>query len=64
MELKNIKGSFQIPYTSSPEDLFPLFFTESVLDHIVRYTNLNAERVREHLVATRVKNIRFYNSLN
>lgn len=47
MELENTKGSSQIPCTSSPEDLFSLFFTDSVLDRIIRCTNLNAERVRE-----------------
>jgi hypothetical protein len=64
MELKNIKGLSQIPYTSSPEDLFSLFFTDTVLNRIIRYTNFNAERVRGDLVVIRVKNIRFYNSLN
>jgi hypothetical protein len=64
MELENVKGSSQIPCTSSPEDLFSLFFTESVLDRIVRCSNLNAERVRIDPVASRPKNIRFHDSLN
>jgi hypothetical protein len=65
MELENTKGSSQIPScTSSPEDLFSLFFTDSVLDRIVRCTNLNAERVRADSIATRAKNIRFHDSLN
>jgi hypothetical protein len=64
MELENVKGSFQVPCTSSPEDLFSLFFTDSILDRIVRCTNLNAERVRADPVATRAKNIRFHESLN
>src|SRR2546421_213827 len=64
MELENIKGSSQIPCTSSPKDLFSLFFTDSVLDRIVRCTNFNAERVRADSVATRAKNIWFHDSLN
>jgi hypothetical protein len=67
MELENIKGSSQIPCTidsSSPEDLFSLFFTDSVLDRIVRCTNLNAESVRVDPVAARSKNVRFHDSLN
>jgi hypothetical protein len=64
MELKNIKGSSQISYTSSPEDLFSLFFIDSILNRIIRYTNLNAERVRGNPIVIRVKNIRFHNSLN
>jgi hypothetical protein len=64
MELKNVQGSSRVPYTSSPEDLFSLFFTDSILDRIVRCTNLNAERVRVDPVTTRAKNIRFHDSLN
>ncbi len=64
MELEDVKGSSQVPCTSSPEDLFSLFFTDSVLDRIVRCTNLNAERVRVDPVTTRAKNIRFHESLN
>ena len=67
MELKNTKGSSQNLHTinfSRPKDLFSLFFTDLVLDRIVRCTNLNAERVRADPVATKVKNIRFHNSLN
>ena len=67
MELENAKGSSQNLHTidsSNPEDLFSLFFTDLVLDRIVRCTNLNAERVRVDPVATRAKNIRFHDSLN
>ena|SRR5436190_19432178 len=67
MELKNIQSSSQIPYTidsSSPEDLFSLFFTDSVLDRIVRCTNSNAESIRVDPVAARSKNIQFHDSLN
>jgi len=67
MELENAKGLSQNLHTidtSSPEDLFSLFFTDLVLDRIVRCTNLNAERVRIDPVATRAKNIRSHNSLN
>jgi hypothetical protein len=67
LELENTKGLSQNLYTintSSPEDLFSLFFTDLVLDRIMRYTNLNAERVQTDPVAIRAKNIRFYNSLN
>jgi hypothetical protein len=67
MELENAKSSsrnLQAIDTSSPEDLFSLFFTDLVLDRIVRCTNLNAERVRVDPVAARAKNIRFHDSLN
>ena len=67
MELENAKGSSQNLHTidsSSPEELFSLFFTDLVLDRIVRCTNLNAERVRADPVAARAKNIRFHDSLN
>src|SRR2546421_2719091 len=67
MELENTRGSSQNLHTidsSNPEDLFSLFFTDLVLDRIVRCTNLNAERVRADPVAARAKNIRFHDSLN
>ena len=67
MELENAKGSSQNLHTidtSKPEDLFSLFFTDLILDRIVRCTNLNAERVRVDPVAARAKNIRFHDSLN
>jgi len=67
MELEDAKGSPQNLHmidSSSPEDLFSLFFTNLVLDRIVRCTNLNAERVRLDPVATRAKNIRGHDSLN
>jgi len=54
MELENTKGSSQNLHaidSGSPKDLFSLFFTDLVLDRIVRCTNLNAERVRIDLVA-------------
>ena len=62
-----IRSSCWIPNTvdlSSPEALFTLFFTGSVIDRIVRCTNLNAERVRADPVALRAQNIRFYDSYN
>jgi hypothetical protein len=67
LNLNNIEGSSHIPYTTdltSLEALFSLFFTDSVLDIIVRCTNLNAERVRADLINSRALNIRFHNSLN
>jgi hypothetical protein len=67
MELEDAKGSSQNLHkidSSSPEDLFSLFFTDLVLDRIVQCTNLNAERVRIDPVAARAKNIRFHDSLN
>ena len=48
MELENAKGSSQNLHTidsSRPKDLFSLFFTDLILNRIVRYTNLNTERV-------------------
>ena len=67
MELESTKGSSQNLDTidsSSPKELFSLFFTDLVLHRIVRCTNLNAERIRMDLVATRAKNIRGHDSLN
>ncbi|EKG09073.1 hypothetical protein MPH_13941 [Macrophomina phaseolina MS6] len=67
MELEDAKGSSQNLHrvdSSSPEDLFSLFFTDLVLNRIVRCTNLNAERIRVDPVAARAKNIRFHNSPN
>jgi hypothetical protein len=67
MELENAKGSSQNLHTidsSNPEDLFSLFFTDLVLDRIVRCTNLNAKRAREDPVAARAKNIQFHDTLN
>ena len=67
MELKNTKGSSQNLHTinsSSPKTLFSLFFTDSVLNRIIQYTNLNTEKVQVDPVVIKVKNIRFYNSLN
>ena len=66
LDFKNIKGSSHIPSTvqsNSPEALFSLFFTTSVLDIIVRYTNLNAERVYTVPVTLRALNSRFHGSL-
>ena len=48
MDLNRTTSSSQIPKTinsSSPEALFTLFFTESVIDHIVQCTNVNAEKI-------------------
>jgi Transposase IS4 len=47
-----------------PETLFSLFFTASVLNRIVRCTNLNAEKARDDPTASRPKNCRFHNSSN
>src|SRR3954453_23427107 len=62
LELENIKGSSLVSCTTSPEELFSLFFTDSVLNRIVRCTNLNTERSRADSVTTRAKNIRFHDS--
>ena len=67
MDLNHTTSSGQIPNTidsSSPEALFALFFTDSVIDHIVRCTNVNAESVRTGPVTSRVQNIRFHDSYN
>ena len=67
LDLNNTEGSSHIPHTidsSSPEAIFSLFFTDSVLDLIVRCTNLNAERARADPVTSRASNIRFHDSLN
>jgi len=67
LDLNNAEGSSHIPHTidsSSPEAIFSLFFTDSVLDLIVRCTNLNAERARADPVTSRALNIRFHDSLN
>jgi hypothetical protein len=67
MNLHRIKNSSQVPNTinsSSPEAIFTLFFTDSVVNRIVQCTNTNAERIRANPVASRAKNIRFKNSHN
>ena len=67
MDLNRITSSSQIPNTinsSSPEALFTLFFTDSVINHIVQCTNVNAESIRADPVASRALNIRFHNSYN
>ena len=67
MNLHRTKSSSQVPNTidsSSPEAIFTLFFTDSVVDRIVQCTNTNAERVRANPVTSRAKNIRFKNSHN
>jgi len=67
MDLNHTTSSGQIPNTidsSSPEALFTLFFTDSVIDRIVRCTNVNAESVRVHPVNSRAQNIRFHDSYN
>src|SRR5213078_4580152 len=61
IHLNRITSSSQIPNTinsSSPEALFTLFFTDSVIDHIIQYINTNAERFRADPVASRTQNIR------
>jgi hypothetical protein len=67
LDLNNTEGSSHIPHTvdsRSPEAIFSLFYTDSVLDIIVRCTNLNAERVRADPVTSRALNIRSHDSLN
>ena len=56
MDLNHMTSSSQIPNTinsSSPEALFTLFFTDSVIDHIIQYINVNAESVRADPVRSR-----------
>jgi len=67
MDLNCTISSSHIPNTinsSSPEALFTLFFTDSVIDRIIQYINTNAERFRADPVASRTQNIRFHNSYN
>ena len=67
MDLNHTTSSSQISNTinsSSPEALFALFFTDSVIDRIVQCTNINAESVRADPVNSRTQNIRFHNSYN
>ena len=67
MDLNRTISSSQIPNTidsSNPEALFTLFFTEPVIDHIVQYTNVNAESVWANPVASRAQNSQFHNSYN
>jgi hypothetical protein len=57
----------QIPSSidaSSPEALFSLFFTETVLDLIVQSTNSHAKRVRECHIVPRADNPRFDDSFD
>ena len=64
MDLNRTTSSSQIPETidsSSPEALFTLFFTDSVIDHIVQCTNVNAESARADTLASRAQNVRFRN---
>src|SRR6266480_6853944 len=67
MDLNHTTSSSQIPNiidSSSPEALFTLFFTDSVIDYIVRCTNINAESVQADPVTSRAQNSRFHNSYN
>ena len=67
MDLNRITSSSQILNTinsSNPEALFTLFFTDSVIDRIVRCTNINAESVRADPVTSRAQNSRFHDSYN
>ena len=50
--------------SSSPEDLFTLFFTDSVINHIIQCTNINAESIRADPITSRAQNIRFHDSYN
>src|SRR5205809_1626116 len=49
--------------SSSPEALFTLFFTDSVINHIVRCTNINAESIQTDPVTSRAQNSRFHDSI-
>ncbi len=67
IDLNRITSFSQIPNminSSSPEDLFTLFFTDSVINHIIQCTNVNIESVRADPVASRAQNIQFHNSYN
>src|SRR6266513_1082198 len=67
MDLNRTISSSQIPNiinSSSPEALFTLFFTESVIDRIIQCTNVNTESIRADPVTSRASNIRFYDSYN
>ena len=67
MDLNHTTSSSQILNTldsSSPEALFTLFFTDSVIDRIIQCTNVNAERIRIDPVNSRAQNSRFHNSHN
>jgi len=60
-------SSSQIPNTinsSSPEALFTLFFTDSVIDHIIQCTNINAESIQADAVSLRAQNVQFHNPYN
>src|SRR6266513_433342 len=64
MDLNRTTSSSQIPNminSSSPEALFTLFFTDSVIDRIIQCINVNAEKIRADPVASRAQNIRFHN---
>jgi len=48
IDLNRTTSSSQLSNTidsSNPEALFTLFFTDSVIDHIVQCTNVNAESI-------------------
>ena len=67
MDLNHITSSSQIPNTinsSSPEALFALFFTESIIDRIIQCTNSNAENIRTDPASSRAQNIPFHDSYN
>src|SRR6266480_5885202 len=67
MDLNRTTSFSQIPNmvnSSSPEALFTLFFTDSVIDRIIQCTNVNAESARADPVASRALNIRFHDSYN
>jgi len=67
MDLNHTTSSSQVPNTidsSSPEAIFTLFFTDSVIDRIVRCTNINTESVRADPVTSRAQNSRFHDSYN
>ena len=60
MDLNRTTSFSQIPNmvnSSSPEALFTLFFTDSVIDRIIQCINVNAESARADPVASRALNI-------
>ena len=64
IDLNRTTSSSQIPNTinsSSPEALFTLFFTDSVIDHIIQCTNVNTGSVWADTLTSRAQNVWFRN---
>src|SRR5947207_14767259 len=67
IDLNRTTSSSQLPNTidsSSPEAHFTLFFSDSVINRIVRCTNINAETVRADAVTLRRQSSRIHDSYN